>query len=69
MLITTVNCRIGSLERRNGVYIARIHVNCRIGSLESSDDLIDIGIYVNCRIGSLERELERAVREELLTAA
>ena len=35
--LATVNCRIGSLENRDGFAAQFPNVNCRIGSLESRE--------------------------------
>ena len=50
----SVNCRIGSLEKRDYQAALRVYVNCRIGSLENGMVVEDLRYAVNCRIGSLE---------------
>ena len=53
-----VNCRIGSLEKKDDGGLGHVEVNCRIGSLENSYLCPVRQFNVNCRIGSLEKKQE-----------
>ena len=53
---TTVNCRIGSLEKMYVSISSTCSVNCRIGSLEMASRPGREPDGVNCRIGSLEMQ-------------
>ena len=54
LLISTVHCRIGSLEGTTFTICINAHVHSRIGSLEVKWVQNDLTLSVHCRIGSLE---------------
>lgn len=54
--VSSVNCRVGSLETVLQLQ-QRLHlVNCRVGSLEKDLVAVCRVILVNCCVGSLENE-------------
>ena len=54
LILSVVDCRIGSLESKAKGETKNQKVDCRIGSLESSSWMRFFPAIVDCRIGSLE---------------